>query len=102
MLSPPSFAPSSPSLLPLIPFTPISYRLQRNEVSDFHASTFAVPTIMQVLRLIRTYRADSPTPALDHVWKTKGLAGTKADLEAYWDEDRKKPETEREVDENEM
>lgn len=76
-------------------------------VPDYSVTHFAQPTIMQVLRLIQVFRPNTPTPALDQVWKTKGLAGSKADLEAYWDDQRAKPEpagtfaVEKEMD-NEM
>lgn len=44
------------------------------------------------MRLVRKMLPDEPTPALDHAWRTRGLEAERADLLAFWDEERVKPD----------
>lgn len=51
------------------------------------------PTMRQVMYLVQTHCGDGPAPALEYAWNTKGQAGLKEDMEAYWRLEREKAAT---------
>lgn len=53
--------------------------------------SFDTPLITLVLLLVRHRLPDSPTPALDYAWATKGSNASRQDMEVFWERERRSP-----------